>query len=437
MASAAAALSPPGSTASHGAPGLPGQGPNKTVEAYQLRVANFLTFINEEKKHRDEAEAACIRAAEHAAAEQQRQQAEAAAAINQLRMAACTTLQQQEMDYAVKLRKSHFTPTESNSNATDAKKTKEDIAMMIAQLVATCNWQQQELQRLAWVIDSNWDQQHGTNRGFHTRIEDLENLGAATPGSEPRTGQSSTRQLEQRIDHVVATIGNLGTFAEPATISQQIVSLTSGLLSSPLASDPTSSPSLLSFGDSSVWSRIEDLDPLTMEDFQWLPLPPFGSLPKPHCNPFMAESRKYLHAAVPAPLTKDGVAVVDLCEYVAKIDLKYATQQYDDIDARLLYIRIQIGKATCSALIDCVATRNYISQDFMARAGLAPRVRRKLQPTQVPVTNGHTYKSIDWCINAVAVYFAPHARDIVSFDILDTKFHMTLACCGCEVRTNP
>ncbi|GBG66130.1 hypothetical protein CBR_g55474 [Chara braunii] len=133
------------------------------------------------------------------------------------------------MDYAVILRKWHFTPTESNSNPTDAGKTNEDIAMMISQLIATCNRQQQELQRLARVIDSNRDQQDGTNCGFHTCIGDLENLDVATPGSEPRTYHPSTRQLEQRIDHMVAAIGNLGTFAEPATISQQIASLTSGL----------------------------------------------------------------------------------------------------------------------------------------------------------------------------------------------------------------
>ncbi|GBG60793.1 hypothetical protein CBR_g12531 [Chara braunii] len=133
------------------------------------------------------------------------------------------------MDYAVILRKWHFKLTESNSNPTDAEKTKEDIAMMIALLIATCNWQQQELQRLARVIDSNCDQQDGTNRGFHTHIGHLENLDTATPDSKPYTSQPSTRQLEQRIDHMVATIGNLGTFAEPATISQHIASLTSDL----------------------------------------------------------------------------------------------------------------------------------------------------------------------------------------------------------------
>ncbi|GBG76688.1 hypothetical protein CBR_g22906 [Chara braunii] len=79
----------------------------------------------------------------------------------------------------------------------------------------------------------------------------------------------------------------------------------------------------------------------------------------------MPQLRDYLHSAVPTPLMDAGVAVVDLHVFIAKINREFKTQRYDDIDAPLLYIRIQIGEATCSALIDCGASRNYISQDFM------------------------------------------------------------------------
>ncbi|GBG64114.1 hypothetical protein CBR_g40562 [Chara braunii] len=136
--------------------------------------------------------------------------------------------------------------------------------------------------------------------------------------------------------------------------------------------------------------------------------------------------RDNLHTAVPTPLMDAGVEVVDLHDYVAKIDCEFKTQRHDDIDAPLFYIRIQIGEATCSTLIDCGATRNYMSQDFMVRTGLGPRVRRKSQPTKVTLADGHTHNSIDWCIDAVPVYFAPHASEAVSFDILDTKFDMIL-----------
>ncbi|GBG58941.1 hypothetical protein CBR_g24292 [Chara braunii] len=179
-------------------------------------------------------------------------------------------------------------------------------------------------------------------------------------------------------------------------------------VSSPSATDSAASPQSI-VGDSTLQSRLEELDPLTFTDFQWMPVPSTGRLPKPHCNVLMAQLRDYLHTAVPAPLMDVGVEVVDLLAYIAKIDREFKTQRYDDIDALLLYVRIQIGEATCSALIDCGASRNYISQDFMVRAGLGPRVRRKSQPTQVTLGDGHTHKSIDRCIDAVLVYFAPYA----------------------------
>ncbi|GBG59948.1 hypothetical protein CBR_g66754 [Chara braunii] len=140
---------------------------------------------------------------------------------------------------------------------------------------------------------------------------------------------------------------------------------------------------------------------------------------------------------VPPSSTDGGVAVVDLRSYLAKIDREHATQRYVDIDVPLLYIRIQIGKVTCSALIDCGASRNYISQDFMARAGLGPRVRRKSQPTHVTLVDGHTQKSIDRCVDSVAVYFAPLACEAVSFDILDTKFDMILGMSWLQSEDHP
>ncbi|GBG76129.1 hypothetical protein CBR_g21877 [Chara braunii] len=200
--------------------------------------------------------------------------------------------------------------------------------------------------------------------------------------------------------------------------------------------EPVASPALLS-KDPSTWASLEELDPLTIEDFQWLPLPSTGSLPTPHCNALMAHLREYLHVAVPPPSMDDGVAVVDLRNYLVKIDHEHATRRYVDIDAPLLYIRIQIGKATCSALIDCGATRNYISQDFMARAGLGPRVRRKSQTMHVTLADGHTQKSIDRCADSVPVYFAPLACEAVPFDILDTKFDMILGMSWLQSEDHP
>ncbi|GBG74034.1 hypothetical protein CBR_g17744 [Chara braunii] len=196
-------------------------------------------------------------------------------------------------------------------------------------------------------------------------------------------------------------------------------------VSSPSTTDLEASPSSIA-EDSTSWSRLEELDLLTFTDFQWMPVPPTGGLTKPHCNVLMAPLRDNLHTAVPTPLMDTRVEVIDLHAYIVKIDREFKTQRYEDIDAPLLYVRIQIREATCTALIDCGASRNYMSQDFMVRAGLGPRVRRNSLPIQVTLAYGHTHKSIDRCIDAVPVYFAPPASEAVSFDILDTKFDMIL-----------
>ncbi|GBG62283.1 hypothetical protein CBR_g29891 [Chara braunii] len=103
----------------------------------------------------------------------------------------------------------------------------------------------------------------------------------------------------------------------------------------------------------------------------------------------MAQLRDYLHTAIPTPLMDAGVEVFDLHNYIAKA----ASSRHNGL---------------------------YGTPD------LGPRVRRKSQPTQVTLADSHTHKSIDRCIDDVPVYFAPHASEAVSFDILDTKFDTIL-----------
>ncbi|GBG75595.1 hypothetical protein CBR_g20226 [Chara braunii] len=240
-------------------------------------------------------------------------------------------------------------------------------------------------------------------------------LAASCTSGENSNVASSRYTYEDYAVHLVPPLD------QPLHVQQS----TACTVSSPSATDSAASPQFIT-RDSTSWSRLEELHPLTFTDFQWMPVPSTGRLPKPHCNVLMAQLRDYLHTAIPTPLMDVGVEVVDLHTYIAKIDREFKTQRYDDIDAPMLYVRIQIGEATCSALIDCGASRNYISQDFMVRAGLGPHVRRKSQPTQVTLADIRTHKSIDRCIDDVPVYFAPHASEAVSFDILDTKFDMIL-----------
>ncbi|GBG88751.1 hypothetical protein CBR_g48279 [Chara braunii] len=122
----------------------------------------------------------------------------------------------------------------------------------------------------------------------------------------------------------------------------------------------------------------------------------------------------------------DEVAVGDMLGYVAKVAREFVSQRYEENNAPLLYFRIQIGQAACNALLDCGATRNFISQSFMTRAGLGAQVRRKSHPTTVALADGKTKQLLDRYISAVPVYFALHASEPVTFDVLDTDFDVIL-----------
>ncbi|GBG76648.1 hypothetical protein CBR_g22864 [Chara braunii] len=101
-------------------------------------------------------------------------------------------------------------------------------------------------------------------------------------------------------------------------------------------------------------------------------------------------------------------------------------QRYDDNNAPLMYVRIQVGQASCIALLDSGASRNFMSQTFMQRAGLGAQVRRKANPTAIKLADGKTQQLLDRYIEAVPVYFAPHACEPVTFDIMDTDFDIIL-----------
>ncbi|GBG72909.1 hypothetical protein CBR_g12629 [Chara braunii] len=172
---------------------------------------------------------------------------------------------------------------------------------------------------------------------------------------------------------------------------------------------------------------MKDLDPLTPEDFAWVPLPSTGCLPEPQCAALRAHLHTYLaFYAPPTSPTEDEVAVGDILAYVSKVAREFRTQRYDDNNAPLLCVRIQIGQASCNALLDSGATRNFISQSFMQRAGLGPQVRRKAHPTTIKLADGQTQQLLDRYIEAIPVYFAPHACEPVTFDVLDTDFDIIL-----------
>ncbi|GBG73529.1 hypothetical protein CBR_g16872 [Chara braunii] len=128
----------------------------------------------------------------------------------------------------------------------------------------------------------------------------------------------------------------------------------------------------------------------------------------------------------PTSPTDDEVAVGDILAYTTKVARELRTQRYDNNNAPLMYVRIQVGQASCSALLDSGASRNFMSQSFMQRAGLGAQVRRKANPTTMKLADGKTQQLLDRYLEAVPVHSAPHACEPVTFDILDTDFDIIL-----------
>ncbi|GBG79387.1 hypothetical protein CBR_g29536 [Chara braunii] len=251
------------------------------------------------------------------------------------------------------------------------------------------------------------------------------------------TVESDATTLSTPSEPVAVRVTSLGSGAHAKVVSPPILHsfedyaarLVPSLNSQAQGQDvcAVSSPFRSSNIESSCAFNIEDLDPLTLEDFAWLPLPSTGCLSEPQCAALNAHLHTYLaFYAPPTSPTEDEVAVGDVLGYVSKVAREFRTQRYDDNNAPLLYVRIQVGQASCSALLDSGATRNFISQCFMQRAGLGPQVRRKAHPTAIKLADGRTQQLLDCYIEAVPVYFAPHACELVTFDVLDTDFDIIL-----------
>ncbi|GBG91459.1 hypothetical protein CBR_g52414 [Chara braunii] len=200
-------------------------------------------------------------------------------------------------------------------------------------------------------------------------------------------------------DYAARLIPTLGTQAQGQGVCA---------VSSPSGNNDISSSSGSS-RDSAREFNIEALDPLTSEDFAWLSLLTTGCLSGLQCAALSANLHTYLSFYAPPTSPTDGeVAVGDIVAYTTKVAHEFRTQRYDDNNAPLMYVRIQVEQAFCSALLDSGASCNFLNQSFMQRAGLGAQARRKANPTAIKLADGKTQQLLDRYIEAVPVYFAPH-----------------------------
>ncbi|GBG80812.1 hypothetical protein CBR_g31368 [Chara braunii] len=198
--------------------GLPGQLANEPIADYKKRFQAQLAIIEAEEQRQLAAKAAQLQAEEAATAEKLRLQAEADADAQARRKEAQDLLQRHEANSIKRLKFWHFKP--NGDEATPEEQHKEFMAKLVTRLVYTCKHLQSELVKLQRAVRNHKTQHEDAARALDARVLDLEQ---AVPGPDAGASNSapSSRQLEERVDHVVAMLGDISAFAEPATISQR------------------------------------------------------------------------------------------------------------------------------------------------------------------------------------------------------------------------
>ncbi|GBG86709.1 hypothetical protein CBR_g41773 [Chara braunii] len=198
--------------------GMPGQLANESITDYKKRFQAQLAAIEAEEQRQLAVKAAQLQAEEEATAEKLRLQAEADADAQARRKEAQDLLQRHEASNIDRLKFWHFEP--NGDEPTPEEKHKEFMAKLVTRLVYTCNHLQSELANLQRAVRNHKTQHEDATRALDARVLDLEQ---AVPGPDAgaSSSASSSRQLEECVDHVVAMLGDISAFTKPATISQR------------------------------------------------------------------------------------------------------------------------------------------------------------------------------------------------------------------------
>ncbi|GBG92518.1 hypothetical protein CBR_g55791 [Chara braunii] len=274
------------------------------------------------------------------------------------------------------------------------------LAQVSHDLVATCALQQEEILHLQQTVGQ-----------MLARLQALEKQPAAVAAAEPSNLSTRVQVLEDDISNIKSVHQDFRT-SQQATNLQLETQVQAAATVKPAAASSRRPPKLDNipvFCDQSKTESIPWRQFTLRLDMHYVP-----NNDRHPC--LYHRSGGACQAWLDNILTSHGVAVAR----------EFVSQRYAENNAPLLYVRIQIGQAACNALLDCGATRNFISQSFMTRAGLGAQVRRKSHPTTVALADGKTKQLLDRYISAVPAYFAPHACEPVIFDVLDTDFDVIL-----------
>ncbi|GBG92107.1 hypothetical protein CBR_g54362 [Chara braunii] len=201
--------------------GLPGQLANESIADYKQRFHAQLALIEAEEQRQLAAKAAQLQAEAAATAEKLRLQAEADADAQARRKEAQDLLQRHEANSIERLKFWHFEP--NGDDATPEEQHKEFMAKLVTKLVYTCNHLQSELANLQRAVRNHKTQHEDATWAPDACVQDLEH--PPRPDAGASSSAPSSRQLEERVDHVGAMLGDISTFAAPTTISSQLHTL--------------------------------------------------------------------------------------------------------------------------------------------------------------------------------------------------------------------
>ncbi|GBG71926.1 hypothetical protein CBR_g10862 [Chara braunii] len=241
----------------------------KRLQLYSETTAAELSKWEEEEAPRQQeiqcqlAEVEAARQQATAAARLQQQQVQASQ--HQARYQATMDLARDEATYSRLLRRQHFHETEERQEPTEEESNKEGTAVLMENLLYTCNWQQRELLAMRQVfirhettfkaldkkiatLQAEIGTLHAANSQQQTLNDQLQtdvSMGLAQLSAAASTGSAvvdcspalaaQAKQLEERINHMVASLGDISKFAEASTASNQLQTLSGRIEQRPAA----------------------------------------------------------------------------------------------------------------------------------------------------------------------------------------------------------
>ncbi|GBG79949.1 hypothetical protein CBR_g30211 [Chara braunii] len=191
-------------------PTYPVRGANEPAADYRGRLLAFTEVVAAVEARKEAAEAERQRLANEAAAEAQRT-AETDAATRDRRNASSTeSLIACEHQWTTILQGMIFVPTEAQADSTPAEAERNNLANLMLDMMREATQQQQQHQLLNSTI---------------TRVNSIEANASAAPGCTTNV----TKQLNERIDHVVTIIGDISTFTGPDSINSTVAAIKTDL----------------------------------------------------------------------------------------------------------------------------------------------------------------------------------------------------------------